>query len=362
MKTYLILIFLLSPALSVVCMFGFPYFPNEKIAFILVLHNLLGRKLIFRPDLLIAGFSVSLVLTVIVVIRSYQGSEVNITDINMIYLFFALVFYIAYFELNFYKIASALPGLVFLQLMISIFQQVAMQFDMPSLAFIFNNYPPQFGYQYPITNLGFYRTAGLFNESSQYATFLVFFIIIYQEGMIKRSKFTGFLLLASIVEIVLNQSITAFLIIFSYFACKSLGGSNGKFLKIIFLLTFAYVFGLIFPDVFEKINYTLRSDNESYSRLLFAYQRIELVINENLFIGNGLYWDTPSWDVISIYFSGYGLIGLAAILCFMFFIFRRANIALIIMYILFSLTNGNLLVTLNIFLISFLYAVKYINI
>ena len=39
MLKYLILILLLSPALSIVALFGLPFFPNEKIAFLLILMN-----------------------------------------------------------------------------------------------------------------------------------------------------------------------------------------------------------------------------------------------------------------------------------------------------------------------------------
>ena len=362
MLIFLILICLLSPALSIVGIFNFPYFPNEKIGFMLVLLNLLFKKQTFRSDLMIAGFAASSIFASIVAIRLLRGGDMNVTDINMIYLFSALIFYLTYFRLEFHKVVDALPGLVFLQLLVSIIQQMAMQLDMSSLASIFNNYPPQLDYQYGTTDLGFFRTSGLFNESSQYATFLVFFVITYQEGLIKKTNFSRFLLFTSIVEVMINQSITAFLIITLYLIYKYYSAANKKLDKTALFLVPTFICILIFSDVFKKINYTLIADDASFPRLLFAYQRIEQTVYENIFTGNGLHWNTPSWDIVSVYFSGYGLIGLVTTLCFVIFVIQRTSVALAIPFLLFLMTNGNLLGSLNIFFISFLYAQKYKNV
>jgi hypothetical protein len=361
MLKYYLLILLLSPALSIVAIFGLPYFPNEKIAFLLLAMNFICvKKFVISSNLLILGLTMSLIFTFIIVMRWFQGGNVNVTDVNMITIFFALVFYMSYFRSEFGEIIKALPVVVFLQLLISVFQQICMQIDLSSLATIFNNYPPQADYIYPSTSSGIFRTSGLFNESSQYATFLAFFIIVYYEGLIKKSNFSRLTLTVSILELLINQSITAFLIISMYSLYKlSSAGGRYSLMGLFFIIVISALI-IIFPEVvLDKIYLTLVAEDVSHPRLLVAYQAMMKAYNEHFFIGNGLSWDAPTWDFVSVYFSGYGILGLSAVFCLLIFILWRANFSLMMLSIVFLTTNGNLLVSLNIYLLSFIYAQKY---
>ena len=235
-----------------------------------------------------------------------------------------------------------------------------MQLDLSSLATIFNNYPPQANYIYPSTSSGLFRTSGLFNESSQYSTFLAFFIIVYYEGLIEKSKFSRFISIASIFELLISQSITAFLVMFMYFQYKLISAGGRYSLMGLFFLVGISALIIIFPEVvLDKIYLTLITDDVSNPRLLFAYQGMIKAFNEHFFIGNGLSWDAPTWDFVSVYFSGYGFLGLTAVFCFVTFILYRANAPLVMLSIVFLTTNGNLLVSLNVYLLSFILAQKY---
>jgi hypothetical protein len=354
---YFILFCLLTPALSLVGMLGFSYFPNEKIALAIVLISLLvNKKQVYSSSLIVLGLTISLLISTIVIVRWYQGGDVSVPDFNMIYLFCALIFYLTYFRMRFVQIMAVLPVLVCFQLTVSIVQQILLQLEMQNLASIFNNYPPQIGYQIPRTNMGWFRTTGLFNESSQYATFLAIFVISYMEGFYSKFRFQNFVFVLTGIEILLNQSITAYLIIFVYFAYKLLRGQHKM---LIILATGAVVlifFDVFFQEIYEKIQISILAQDESYPRLLFAYRNIEQTINEHIFIGNGLSWDAPSWDVLSIFFSGYGLIGLVGILCFLAYVIKGANIGIKTALIIFLFTNGNLLGSLTIFLVALVYA------
>jgi hypothetical protein len=223
----------------------------------------------------------------------------------------------------------------------------------------FNNYPHQIDYEFPSANLGFFRTSGIFNESSQYASFLALYVILYIEGYIAKSKFSSVVLLLSIVDIFANQSITSFLIVFAYLiykiAIKERGGIKAKI-----ILGFSLLVAVgIFPEIIEKIYLTIYGQDESYPRFLNAYKKVNNVFSGNVFTGNGLSWDDPTWDFISVYLTGYGLIGLLVFVIFVYSVVHSVSPPLLIALFIFMITNGNILVSMNILMLSFMYAQKY---
>ncbi len=73
-------------------------------------------------------------------------------------------------------------------------------------------------------------------------------------------------------------------------------------------------------------------------------------------MGGGLSWENPSWDFLSVYFSGFGILGLIAVLLFLIVVTRKSNFGLILVFIIFLITNGNMLSSLNILVVSLLFA------
>jgi hypothetical protein len=344
------LCFLFSPASSLIGFWTGNYFPNEKISFLLASFFILATNHKMDRDLLIISSSLFSIFLICFFFHIFNSAKF-IYDVNFLYFFIALPIYVSYFRSNKSYIFSLLPYIVFLHLFFSAYQQVH-TLENGNWINPLNNYERQDGYAYPPNGLGLHRTAGFFNESSQYASFLVLYVIFYFKDVIKKSKVTFLILMMSIIDILISQSITAFLMAFLYYFAVVLKKINvRKIISIlIFILGFA-VFGL--SNLLNKIESTFFAHNLDYPRLLNAIQNMKETFYSNFLFGNGLSWDRPSWDFISIFFSGYGLIGLLAALSFIFYFLSKLPYYLRLSALAFLFTNGHLLLPLNMFMIFY---------
>ena len=274
-----------------------------------------------------------------------------IYDVNFLYFFIALPIYVSYFKSNNRDIFSLLPYVVLLHLFFSAYQQIN-TLENGNWVNHFNNYSHQNGYAFPPNGMGQYRTSGLFNESSQYASFLVLYAIFYFEGFIKKGKVTFLILLMAIIDFFISQSITAFLMAILY--CLVVGFKHINDRKIFGILIFTLgLIVFVLPGFLTKIELTFFADNQDYPRLLSAIQNLKQAFYSNFLFGNGLSWSKPSWDFISIYFSGFGLIGGLGALSFILYFLAKLPFYLRLSSLSFLFTNGHLLIPLNMFMIFY---------
>ena len=227
------------------------------------------------------------------------------------------------------------------------------------LAMIFNNYPAQSNYIYPFSYGGLFRTSGLFNESSQYAIFLVSFVILYINNIIKRTKFIDMIFIVSIIDFFINESITAYIILFLYLFYKVIILRNALYLKMIFFFSLAAI-PLLFQSqlnsIFGKIIGTFMMSSESFVRVSSALNKVHEVLHQAPFLGLGLSWGSISFDIVSVYIYAYGLVGLLTILLFIVYISIHTRNSIIFIFLLYIFTNASLLGSMNILLIGLAYS------
>ena len=354
---YFILLFLSSPALSLIGIIGLPYFPNEKLAFLLILYLIYKYQIKIKTTDLVYFFTIG---SVILLITVFNGLDiVTQSEINTIYFFFAIVVYITYFKYYYEIIFYYIPYVVALQVAISLCQQLCMNIGYIELAMIFNNYPAQSNYIYPFSYGGLFRTSGLFNESSQYAIFLVSFVILYINNIIKRTKFIDMIFIVSIIDFFINESITAYIILFLYLFYKVIILRNALYLKMIFFFSLAAI-PLLFQSqlnsIFGKIIGTFMMSSESFVRVSSALNKVHEVLHQAPFLGLGLSWGSISFDIVSVYIYAYGLVGLLTILLFIVYISIHTRNSIIFIFLLYIFTNASLLGSMNILLIGLAYS------
>lgn len=352
---FFFLLFLFSPATSVTGLLGLKYFPNEKLSFLIALFSVLNDTRKIEKELIGLSLLMASFFLVITVFHSLDRVPI-IHDLNLVYLFLAIPIYVSYFRSQKSNISSVLPFIVFLELIFSLFQQIN-TISNPEWINYLNNYPAQQYYSYPTNEMGLFRTSGLFNESSQYAGFLVTYVVIFFEDRLKRNFFKLVVLLLALADIFISQSITAFLMLGFYCLYLILRNFSFRSTKwVIAVLAFAITSYWVTDVFFTKLTITFNADNSDYPRLINAFKNFRDMFNSAPFSGVGLSWDKPSWDFLSIFFSGYGFLGGFASLFFVILVMSKLVMSLRIIWPSYLLTNGHLLLSLNIFYI--LYALS----
>lgn len=299
-------------------------------------------------------YPVLLVFLVILFLRSLF-KDVNITDLNHLLLFFALPLYFSFFLKYIKVIFEIIPFALFINIFISIIQQYNMIIN-PQWINYFNNYPPQELYIFPESLLGSYRVSSLFFESSQYSTYLAINIILFHQKFLKLNSFVRFTILLAYIDLFFNFSMTAYVIIAAYLVASVLNSKRLNLIgKIIIILTSIVV---LFNLVQEKVYLTFSLSDESYPRLIQSIDAIKNTYDKNFYLGNVLTWDSPSWDIFSIYFTGYGLFGLLAIINFVFKLYSKNSLIIYFPFLLFLFTNGNLLGALNIYIMCLIFSLN----
>lgn len=351
---FLSLLLLTMPALSVSGVLGFSYFPNEKLVFLIIFLMFLGGKYRILLSDLTVTLCISGVLSIIMIVQGVEN--IKIANLNTLYFFIAIGFYIAYFKTFGSELLRILPSIVAIQLIVSFFQQGLMLGGFHEFVLMFNNYPPQDSYLYPESFAGLFRTSGFFNESSQYSVFLVLFIILYFDGWLLKNNINRFIFIFSIIDLMINESITAYIIIFIYGLIKVFLSRGRIYYKIGIITSFvllAFFFQKGFLGVVDKILGTFLMSKDSYGRLSSALDKIIYVSNNSIFTGYGLDWKVVSHDVVSVYYYGFGFFGLLAVITFLIYISMKTKNIITLVWVLFLMTNATLMVTMNIILIGF---------
>jgi hypothetical protein len=360
---FLVILLLSSPGLSIIGVFISFYFPNEKLAEIVVVLFLLIKKTKINEDDLGVFICVLFALSTILFVRILSGFYFSITDINILVLIAVLPAYLAFFREYKNTILLTFPSVVLIQILVSAFQQLCLLNELNNLSAIFNNYPMQYGYIYPKGLKIFYRTAGLFNESSQYSVFLVCYISLYFMDFINKNKLNIIILAMAVIEVLINESITAYLSLFGIAVFVFFKKNNWKINFILILIVFILIV-LIGDDyliaIFNKLYNTYNRENY-YPRLDNAIQKIIIVSNENPLSGLGFSMELPSWDFISINYYAYGFIGFLIMTIIYTRFLYRSNAVIAYVFIINSFVAGNLLISINIILIMLLVSTRKIK-
>jgi hypothetical protein len=234
---------------------------------------------------------------------------------------------------------------------------------------MFNNYPGQSTYEFPLGETGFFfRTSGLFFESSGYSIFQWLAIVSAFIIGIHKKIYGKILIFIMISELILNGSLTGYLFAFGFFGINFIVRSSYS-KRLIFNFIFLFIFSLMtiyFLHIYDYFNLTgfytkiigqfdFMSNVYSYqpSRLRGMFDSITNTINSDyMLFGTGFTWLYPTLDIYSLYFKAYGFIGLLFILLFISALLRQAPLNYKVAVFLVLSVNGHLSTVINILLLS----------
>ena len=372
---FVVLFLLASPALSISGILGLGFFPNEKIALILVALS----KNAWRYDLKqirLFGFFCAFILTLLFIFQLLVGSGGLIrASINSIIIVASIPLYFSFLSAHPKYVLRVIFYIGVIQLVISLIQQyfsLTFNYDM---AGIYNNYPPQADYIFPIGETGFwYRTSGLFFESSGYGLFQWISIICALKIGIHNRLFGKLILFVMLLEVILNGALTGYLFAFGYFVTNFLVQfrNKKKLLKasLIFpsFLLFIYIiqsssyydfsgiltkisaqFAFLYDDLYDYAFY----NTSQPSRLSGMFESLNTSLNsEHIMFGSGFSWINPTLDFYSLYIKAYGLTGFMCITLFILFLLRRAPLGYKVAVFFALSVNGHLSTAVNILILS----------
>ncbi len=366
---FFIIILLSSPAFSITGLFNLGFFPNEKLAILLVAISKSAWREEFK-QLRLIGFIISFILGCLFCIQIITGTSGIIqASINSIFIIASIPLYCSFL--------SARPNLTLqliffvgiLQLIISLFQQYHSFSGNYDTAFIFNNYPPQQGvYDYMVAETGFwYRTAGLFFESSGYGLFQWLAIICALQINIHKTLFGKIILFILILEVILNGALTGYLFAFGFFVTKFLikfknrknlikALFNFPVILILFYLIQAsnyYDFSGLTNKVIGQFDFLYNDNSYKVSRIRGMFESIQGSLGSDyVMFGAGFSWLNPTLDFYSLYIRAYGVAGFFCLVLFIFSILKKAPLYYGAAVFLALSVNGHLSTSINIIILS----------
>lgn len=334
------ILLILSPSFSILSPFIGFYFPNEKLALLILLGRLvfLKEKLFFSIKQYLQWYIPPVILLLVVTLRVIiYKDNLYITDINLVYIMLALPIYFNFF-ISFEKyVFRVMHYVAIIQLIIACFQWYMMAIGEYETAMIFNNYPAQEHYLYLSIGGGFFRVGGLFYESSHFAMFLSYYYIFYQQYN-KGQEEKPLVSTLCLIMLLLSFSIAGYMIIIPYFIINF-----KKKLKVIFfafgliglsLLIFIWKNMEILMSLFVYISFrlsginlfSLNTNNIQDPRLLVVTKYLNLFFDRP-FLGYGSSWETPDrWDYLSYYLYGYGILGILMVSFYIFTIVKDSKL------------------------------------
>ncbi|WP_294962746.1 hypothetical protein, partial [Sulfurimonas sp.] len=216
-------------------------------------------------------------------------------------------------------------------------------------------------YIYASFNYSLFRTSGLFNESSQYAVFLLLYIILFFNNFIKKSKFNNFVLLLSFIDFIITESIIAYIIFAIYILYKIILTREKIYIKAFTIFNIVLLMTLLSDKIIGAISKIIKTMmmEDGYPRLSASYTKITETFENSPINGFELSWKTPSWDIISIYFYAFGFIGIVIILIFLFYFAYSTYNILSVVFLLYIVTNASLVSSLNILIIVISFYIMY---
>jgi hypothetical protein len=367
-KFYITLVVFLiaSPALSLLGVVGLGYLPNEKIAILLVAINKNAWKPKFG-QLRLFGLITSFFLIILFLVQLYlEAPGLFQAGINSILIMVSIPLYVSFFSHNPYLVYRAIFVVGIMQLCFSLIQQFYSHIGYTEIITFFNNYPPQKMYRYAVGETGFfYRTSGIFNESSSYAVFQWLAIISAIKINAHKRLFGKVILFILFIEVVLNGSIAGYLFAIGYFTFQYRPITKARIHRFFYVAIFV-ILSFLFLDVGEYFNaqgiytkllkqfdFLYDEMSNSPSRLAGMYRAIVYIFESDFLIqGVGFSWVHPSLDFYSLHLKAFGIVGFVVISVYILLILRKAPLNYKIGVLLVLSVNGHLSSAINILLLS----------
>jgi hypothetical protein len=361
LKLFIVILLLASPALSVVAVAGFPYFPNEKIALMLTLTSGAAWRYGFNAIRLLSAGVATIILILTLLQYLSGGNEMSISSINTALVLISIPFYISYLSRDPKLTLTYIFYIGIFQFACSLIQQVAMFNGYPEIITLFNNYPEQQDYIYPLGEMGFFfRTSGLFTESSSYAVFqwLAIFSAILVDA--HKNKFVLLLLALMTFEVLINGSITGYVFALTYIFFSSYKKYFVPLILscLIVVITLGSVLDLpvdmlgVWLKIVSQFD-SLNDETVSVTRLSGGINSLKHSIESgSLLIGVGLSWESPTLDFISLYLRAFGLFGEVALIFYVVKILYLGSLRYAIAACAVLMINGHLSTSINILLLT----------
>ena len=321
---------------------------------------------------------VTVILSLLFVLQIiFNSTGVFQSSVNSIIIILSIPLYYSYFSSNFNLACRAIFYVAVLQLLISITQQYLLFTGSHEVAAMFNNYSHQSGYSFPVGETGFfYRTSGLFTESSSYALFQWLAIVCAIKVGLHKRLLIKILLIIMAFEVIINGSLTGYIFILSYLSIGFLSKFRYKktliriaigsliILPILALIEFYGYFdfsGLVLK-ITKQFDFIGDINSTHPSRLFGMIQAISLTLNSNFILwGTGFSWSSPTLDIYSLYLNAYGVIGVIAVLYLVLFLLQKAPWNYRVAVLLALSINGHLSTSINILILTMAYAMFQIN-
>lgn len=361
-----VLLLINSPAFSIIGFVTGFYFPNEKLAFLLVLVILYVKKQLNFNTSWILYVSPGILLLVIGLRAMVYQEPVYRPDINLILMLFAIPIYGKFFIKNEKYLLGCLHLITVLQIIIAGYQWVMMISGNYNEAMIFNNYPSQETYLYPSIFPGIYRVAGLFGESSQLSIYLSFYFVFfnyYKKGS-ERILWLSYLCFFSII---LTFSMTGYLILASALMI-GIGKSNKyKILFVFSLPVFVMAGSVVFDSwIFDSwiVNYLghrITTNIEGGERFGAFIYYLNMAMSRIL-TGYGASWEDASrYDFLSVYFYSYGIFGCLAVFSYVLYMLKGLDLVFYALLAVAFSTNAVIMMPMYIVIFSCLAVIRHHN-
>ena len=374
----LILLLLTSPGLSVTVFAGFAFVPNEKIAILLLL---LLSKSCWRQEfrqLRMFSAAVASVLSFLFLIQFFSGTGGLVqASLNSIFIVLSIPLYYSFLSSNSYLVCKAIFFIAVFQMVISASQQYLMLIGAYEVAGMFNNYQHQSVYLFPIGETGFfYRTSGLFYESSGYGVFQWLAIICGFKIGLHKNNLIKVLMIIMIFEVILNGALTGYLFALGFVGINFLNKFRYKsslinltVVSICLIIFLSYVeyygyfdlsgFG---PKIATQFDFLSNDYSSRPSRLRGMVESIISALNSNSVLwGVGFSWSSPTLDFYSLYIKAFGIIGFFSLGLYVLLLLRKAPLNYKVAVLLAMSVNGHLSTAINILLVSMPYVMFKLN-
>lgn len=347
-----VLLFINSPAFSIIAPITGFYFPNEKLAFLLVLFSLYVKKQFNLKKSLVLYASPAILLLVIGLRAIFYQEPVYRPDINLIFMLFAIPIYGKFFIKNENHICSCFHIITVIQIIIAGYQWMMMINGNYNEAMMFNNYPSQETYLYPPIFPGIYRVAGLFGESSQLSIYLSFYFIFYNFYKNGGQRIT-WLSCLSFVAVILTFSITGYLMIISYLMIRAIKSNKYKIIFIFLIPFFFIVSSVIFDSwILNYLEYRINANMEGGERLGSFLYYLDMAKNRIL-TGYGASWeDAGRYDFLSVYFYSYGIFGCLAVFTYVLYMLKGLDLVFYALLVVTFSTNAAIMMPVYIVIFS----------
>ena len=352
-----VLLLITSPAHSLLLstkVLGF-YFPNEKIALLLVVvffviseRRTLALFLLENKYLFLSLF----ILFLLLLFRLFSYDHFIISDFNIVVSAGSVLLYTLFFLLSFGQFKKAFAYTLLIQILIGLTQLALYWWGSGNSHMLLHNHPMQVGYNFT------YRVSGLFMEASQFASFLFLGILIFLK---EKSRYLVVLTFLSGFVLFINNSLIAYFLLLAFFIIEFRKAMLLIPLVIGFLVvdsfTVQHFTGVIIQN-FHKLHdlFDLSPDNTKSERMILGLKKLnDMMQSERYFL-----WGSPNskgmagGDIISYYAHSLGLLGFSVYLHYLAKLFFNIRWQFLLYYLILCLTNSPVTAGVNqFFLISF---------